>query len=573
MTNKEQRSYVPHVDYTKAKQSVWSCINTFNLEKRKDNKGKHFIFGFMYNPGGPVQEVFITTDCSCTVNVNVSTPLFDPNFFQTFRLSKHHVSKVTFSSSIQEGPGTLLGNKGIEIKSDEEITVYGVNRAHATADAYTVFPLDTLGDEYYVITWANKAQFMIIATAENTVVKIVIANGTNVVYNSITYTAGMILNITLNMYQTFHVYGGPDYTGTKILSNKPITVISGASCTTIGVGGCDHLSSQMTPVETFGSTFVTFKMANCNTPVHFKIVVSENNTDVNITGEATVTLFNSGDRYSFQITDNSSKIVTSNKPIAVAFFSEGGCGQPTGDPAMVLLQPTQQFAADYTFRRSNNCRSRIKKGGLLLDGRNLSATWRRIDGSNDLRITDINITKGAHSIYHVNPIVTFLAVSTGLANANGYAYSSGQRLAPINGNCTLTITVPGDIIDNDCDGLIDEELQDGIDNDGDGEIDEDLAKPFEEFNATTTSTTATSTTTLPTRTTPSYIKEIVGDNLSTDMVIAGVLSSLFALSCFSTVVYFLKRKLKGKNGQVEDVFSSISSNNIPPVHNTVPNKA
>lgn len=32
-------------------------------------------------------------------------------------------------------------------------------------------------------------------------------------------------------------------------------------------------------------------------------------------------------------------------------------------------------------------------------------------------------------------------------------------------NCTPSITVPGDIIDNDCDGLIDEELQDGIGND------------------------------------------------------------------------------------------------------------
>lgn len=45
------------------------------------------------------------------------------------------------------------------------------------------------------------------------------------------------------------------------------------------------------------------------------------------------------------------------------------------------------------------------------------------------------------------------------------------------------------------------------DNDGDGEIDEDLAKPFEEFNAT-----STSTTTLPTRTTPSYIKSEFCDN-------------------------------------------------------------
>ena len=34
--------------------------------------------------------------------------------------------------------------------------------------------------------------------------------------------------------------------------------------------------------------------------------------------------------------------------------------------------------------------------------------------------------------------------------------------------------MPGDGIDNDCDGKIDEETRDGIDNDGDGQIDEDF---------------------------------------------------------------------------------------------------
>ena len=33
---------------------------------------------------------------------------------------------------------------------------------------------------------------------------------------------------------------------------------------------------------------------------------------------------------------------------------------------------------------------------------------------------------------------------------------------------------PGDGLDNDCDGIRDEEILDGKDNDGDGKIDEDL---------------------------------------------------------------------------------------------------
>ena len=34
--------------------------------------------------------------------------------------------------------------------------------------------------------------------------------------------------------------------------------------------------------------------------------------------------------------------------------------------------------------------------------------------------------------------------------------------------------MPGDGIDNDCDGIIDEEIVDQNDDDGDGEIDEDF---------------------------------------------------------------------------------------------------
>ena len=39
--------------------------------------------------------------------------------------------------------------------------------------------------------------------------------------------------------------------------------------------------------------------------------------------------------------------------------------------------------------------------------------------------------------------------------------------------CKQRVAEPGDGIDNDCDGKVDEEIRDRLDNDGDGLIDED----------------------------------------------------------------------------------------------------
>lgn len=426
----------------------------------KDNKGRNFIFGFMDNKLDAVLEVFITTDHNYEVTVNITTPLFNSSYLKTLTVKNKQVSKISFNSLIQ-GVGTELSNKGIYVQSDYEITIFAVNKAPGTTDAFIVFPVDVLGNQYYLITWNQLAQFIIIATDDNTVITITPGQGgASITYKSHVYKQGMSLVITLGRYQTFHAFGGKisDYSGTHIKSSKAITVISGNKCSQVGSGYCDHLASQMTPVDTFGNMFVTINMPSCNRPVHFKLVASENNTQANISGRSPISLTNSGDVYTFSTPSLTQTVISTDKPTALAFYAEGECSSRIGDPAMILLPPIQQFASDYTFATvdfpSDPFHSSLtiviseqEISGLFLDGHNVSsADWRPIIGSKTLRITNIMIEDGSHTIYHINPTVIFLAVSTGVADVNSYGYVAGQRLSPINSVSLFIFNIQFDCI-------------------------------------------------------------------------------------------------------------------------------
>ena len=57
-----------------------------------------------------------------------------------------------------------------------------------------------------------------------------------------------------------------------------------------------------------------------------------------------------------------------------------------------------------------------------------------------------------------------------------YGFPAGMRATPVSAPCTASgAAEPGDGLDNDCDGAVDEELPNGVDDDGDGAVDEDSA--------------------------------------------------------------------------------------------------
>ncbi|GFR65443.1 hemicentin-1 [Elysia marginata] len=180
--------------------------------------------------------------------------------------------------------------------------------------------------------------------------------------------------------------------------------------------------------------------------------------------------------------------ITADKGIKVGIFSKtfANDGPHYGDPAFSFLVAQPLFASDYTYSTiklpdgndfNNKLTLTIKAShvdGLRLDEQEFNTTWVELPGT-DYVTGWLYVSPGTHNVYHVDPSKTFMALATGTEEFNSYAFASGMRLTQINRPCIPSSPTEGDILDNDCDGQIDEELENGIDDDGDGSIDEDFS--------------------------------------------------------------------------------------------------
>ncbi|KAK3764432.1 hypothetical protein RRG08_040028 [Elysia crispata] len=478
----------------------------------RSNAGTEFIIGFMNNdtPTKVGLEIFVTTMAN-TAQVTVSTPLYS-NWQESFALARQTVKLVVLDYRLRVAY-VAADNKAVRVLSDEPVTVYCVNKEQYTTDAYVAMPVHVVGKEYYSIHYIANAQILLVGITDGTsgickmsdnsrsgsmksVSNVNFLSGNTRYYNG--YYNGDTMPWAVDRYQTFFITQyddrSPDFTGSYLVSNKPVTCISGNYRAWIpkGMGSSDHLTEQLPSVDTWGKEFITMSTPDRGSGDLFRVLASEDNTDVKFgNGQITFNLQKAGDFHEMDIASNNVMTVVATKPVLIAMFSKSWSndGPNYGDPAMSLLTPIVQYASEYTWSTTNlpngnpfNDKISViikkdKKSDLILDGSVFGGTWISVTGSTEWQQSFAYVQPGSHNLYHLDPSVTFLAMATGTERYNSYAFSAGTRLAQINAPCSPTSPVAGDTVDNDCDGRVDEEALDNVDNDGDGQVDEDLALP------------------------------------------------------------------------------------------------
>ena len=270
-------------------------------------------------------------------------------------------------------------------------------------------------------------------------------------------TAGDNHTITLHELQSLLIINSFDLTGTKIVSNHPLTVISGHDCARIPTeyGDCDPISTQILPTVNWKNSFLLPPLTSRTNGQRYKIIVSENNTIAEIkcgtNVNEIVVLSNDGDIHQFDTNSNEYCTVLTRNPSYVVEYGFGReyLSDGYGDPLLMTIPPLDQYIHSVTFSSFvtvlKNYYSILVPNDqyfnqtYLHNGFTLTPTWTTIYYPNG-SIAGYGYSaqfSGTVTISHTNINGQIGVTVYGFLDDVAYGYAAGMKLNSLNIDVTL----------------------------------------------------------------------------------------------------------------------------------------
>lgn len=420
----------------------------------QSNTGEEFLVTFLDNFVGPTVEVHLSAEEATTVAVNY--PANNPTFTQNANVTPGNVTVVTIPGAAEsDWIANTVQDNAVSLSADSEFTAYLINRAGASSDAALAFPTDAFNRDY-IITTNNSlffGIFTVIASSDNTEVSITPSKA---------LTGGRAADteftVTLDAGEVYYGTEAADsvggLTGTIISATKPVGVYMGNQCANHPNGACDHNVDSAIPVQAWGSEFFAANYPNRQDGALYRVVASQDNTQVAKDGVVQGTI----DRAEFLDIgqDPDDFVLSADKPISVLQIQPGKViadpGQ-LGDPAFSNLVASDQFKTDYTFSTLDAAQfpdnfviivaSNDDVGTLELDGVAVAAGDFSQIGASSFSVARIAVGDGVHTTSSTNP---HSVVVVGYGGSNSYQYLGAARLRAINNE--------GDILPPECSSVV-----------------------------------------------------------------------------------------------------------------------
>ena len=321
---------------------------------------------------------------------------------------------------------------------------------------YEYFALST--DDYNGQSLNRRSEVLLIANHNDTIVSITPTQTVSLPQDAqdpssalVNIAPGSTHNVTLNQFQTLLVFNPThDITGTRIVSSKPLTVITGHQCAQFPTDTpfCEPVHVQLPPTFIWGQEFLIAPFAGRNTPQQIKLVTAKKSTTIVYRcGDSTAigrTLPSTGQGEYLNFPAGLYCSLFATKPIFVVQLGASHLVDDTGDPVMAVVSPTTRhinstfFIVDTLVFPFSYISITIlpehfgNNKSILLDGNELTCYWYEIYNTSGLAGHGCNIstTNGRHNISHseVDGLMSVVAYGWSNSPAWGNAFLAGMSL-------------------------------------------------------------------------------------------------------------------------------------------------
>ena len=259
-----------------------------------------------------------------------------------------------------------IEKKGVHVQVDSnEVVIIGQNYINSTLPytesdgSFLAIPTVDLNVTQYKYFELNmvlgstgfSSQIMIVGTQPNTTMNITATQNVNSIINgvNVNLAAGTEYSYKIGQFQTVYLSHSGDLTGTKILTDKPVSLFSGQRCVVLPSTdtNCDHMIEQSLPTKMWGTVLYVAPIPNIGSYYFIRVLAANDATRVDIYCNNTKESYtiNEGKYIHKQVGRLDHCAIYSNKEVLVAEYakSSGNGGKPS-DPAMALVPAVIQYS-------------------------------------------------------------------------------------------------------------------------------------------------------------------------------------------------------------------------------------
>ena len=431
------------------------------------NSGSNFYVGFLRQHSSTNQiEVIVLTESSTPVQFNISS---STGYSYIGTTTANAATFITIPSSLQVRQSSYTyRHLGLHVTSSptQPISVVVIGYTSTPRSTYLALPCHDQPTEEYIYygishesSESNRySQILIVGYRDNTTVTITPTQTIQLPQDPqqsnsviVTITAGSSHNVIIHALQTLLIAAEfVDLTGTKVISNYPLTVIGGHDCTTVPVSylDCDPIATQLPPTINWGTQFLLIPLQSRNNGQMVKVLSSENGTNVVIRcSEQSLhsNLAFAGNFISYYVGTLHYCHIQCSQPCYVAEFAFGReynsyIWDGYGDPLIMTVPSMRQYIHSVTFTTLPEMPTNFFgivvpadsyfNGTVLINDVLTTFDWTIIYNVNGT-ISGYGYTttaNGNYTISHSHPNGKIYVSVYGFSHYGGYGYPAGMLL-------------------------------------------------------------------------------------------------------------------------------------------------